>query len=676
MDITPRKGTTPLSSPKSSAAPDRSLSGSRETNENEQPIAQKPMTKNFMSPTISAASKASVPIRKKILAERNEISSSCESLTPHKASNPWSKTSSLNSISSCSGKLPISSYNAASECDNDQENRSFVDSSYKLYDPLTNDLAPRPTYLRYQPNRCRGTSLDTQKSDGNQGSLQQTQNLPNLPEKIDLEPDNDDDVVDTVEDDEEEMEEDVDREWSLKGVFKLLLLLGVFFLSGTNLSSRNPIVISGTGNVIRKNIFEAVFDEIYWSGNVYVNQPYSFVELAQREVNHELNAVEFVEDTVELSEVGIAEMEKTAEPQEGPSSDIDIDQDSIEVEVAQSVHGDEGKETMSTSAGEVSNSNEVNEEEVEGFDEHLQRDPDIEKNDAEQQNLEVLPDDISSTTSNEQNAAHPSSKFEPAEADKVEQVEKISQEQAGEVKASERVSEGAEEIGTEFEINLDTEIEPENAKVKDIGPSNAGIIAGVSAASVLLVASLVTIYVSRKPKASIETTPQAGKHKNPVIVSVEAELLEGKTETSVNVSSFLGPPLNDPSENPSQSHLERTPAIGSITQVSSLCGPKIELLGEMMIGEVRSSLRSYVRKNSKIEAEVSNTNLSKSVLPPAQPSLVDHSIADSPSCGGFTAEKKISKKRVEKDGEEVKKVVLTTPVRRSSRIRERIGMSP
>uniref|UniRef100_A0A0V0HUM2 Putative ovule protein n=1 Tax=Solanum chacoense TaxID=4108 RepID=A0A0V0HUM2_SOLCH len=75
-----------------------------------------------------------------------------------------------------------------------------------------------------------------------------------------------------------------------------------------------------------------------------------------------------------------------------------------------------------------------------------------------------------------------------------------------------------------------------------------------------------------------------------------------------------------------------------------------------------------------IEAEGSNTNISKGVvLPPAQPSVVE---TDSPSYGSFTAEKKILKKKVEKDGEEIKKVMLTTPVRRSSRIRDRIGMSP
>lgn len=593
------------------------------------------MTKNFMSPTISAASKASIPFRKKILAERNELPSSCESLPPNKATNLGSKTSSLNSTSHHSGKVPITSYSYASESDNDQENNSVVDSSYKPYDPLTNDLGPRPKYLRYQPNRRRGIFLDLQKSDDNQVSLQQAQDPSNLPEKYNLEPENAEDLVDRVEDDEEEMEEDVDREWSLKGLFKILLLLAVFFLSGSNLSSMDSVVSSGSGDMIRKNIFEAVFHEIYGSESVYMDQPeYSqsgFLELSQREVNYDVQAVESMEDIVELLEVESAEMEETTEPQEGLSADIN--QDSIEVEVAQSVHVDEEEQTMSTAAGEVTSSNEINEEEAEGSDEQLQRDQALEKNDLEQENIEVLLGDISSTNPNKP-------KLELAEADKkVEQVENTSQEQTEEVEISETVSEGAE--------------------VKEIGPSNPVFTIGVGAASVLLVASLVIIYVTRKPKASIGT-PQADLPKtSSVIASVEGEILEKKTETSAKVSS-LQEPLDDPSKNSRNSHLERTPAIVSITQASSLCeptkdaskeishisAPKIELLGEMMVGEVSSSLRSCVRKNSMIEAEGSNTSLSKSVLPPTQPSVVDHSITDSPSYGSFTAEKKILKKKV------------------------------
>ncbi|KAJ8553305.1 hypothetical protein K7X08_023983 [Anisodus acutangulus] len=318
------------------------------------------------------------------------------------------------------------------------------------------------------------------------GSLQQAEDSSNLPEKDNLELENDEDVVDGVEDDEEIEEEVVDRGMESERAFQ-------------------DSASVGSGDMIRKNIFEAVFHEIYGSGSVYLDQPEyfenGFLELmSQRETNDELKAVEFVEDTVGLLEVESAEMEKSV------------------------VHGDEEEETMSIAAGEVTSSNEVDEEEVKGSDAQLQKDPNM------KDQIPFL-DDISSTCT-----AHSSYKFEQAEADnKIEQ--KIS-----------------------------------------------------------------------------------------------------------------------------EAHLERTtPAIGSITQASSLCGPtkealkgishisapKIELLGEMMVREVSSSsLRSRVKKNSFIEAEGSNTNSSKVVLPPSQPSVVD--LTDSPSYGSFTAEKKDLK---EKGGE-------------------------
>ncbi|KAK4361862.1 hypothetical protein RND71_017103 [Anisodus tanguticus] len=433
-------GTTPLlSSPKPSTVPNRSLSGSRETNENEQPHDQKPMTKNFMSPTISASSKASVPIRKKTLAERNEISSSCESLPPHKASNLGSKTKSLNSTSHRSGKLPISSY------------------SYAL-------------------RNC----------NDNQGSLQQAEDSSNLPEKDNLVLENDEDVVDGVEDDEEIEEEVVDRGMESERAFQ-------------------DSASIGSGDMIRKNIFEAVFHEIYGSGSVYVDQPeYSengFLELmSQRETNDELKAVEFVEDTVGLLEVESAEMEKVTEPQEGLSADIDIvDLDSTEFEVTQE---------CCTCCRRIL---------IWRIRYHFLM------------TFQVLVLLIQATNLSKQKLTT-----------RLSRSKKSLRERAGEEKISETLSKGAEEIDTEFETsNLEIDIESENAEVKEFGPSNAVIIIGVSAASVLLVASLVIIYVTRKPKASIEI-PQTG---------VEGEPLERKTDTFVeNVSSLLEP-LNDPSEN-------------------------------------------------------------------------------------------------------------------------------
>lgn len=85
-----------------------------------------------------------------------------------------------------------------------------------------------------------------------------------------------------------------------------------------------------------------------------------------------------------------------------------------------------------------------------------------------------------------------------------------------------------EDRDAEFETrSFGIEIESEN-EVQEIGQNNT-VITGVSAALVLL-ASLVVIYVSRKARTLIESRP-AGIL-NPVIASVELELIEGQTETS------------------------------------------------------------------------------------------------------------------------------------------------
>lgn len=77
-----------------------------------------------------------------------------------------------------------------------------------------------------------------------------------------------------------------------------------------------------------------------------------------------------------------------------------------------------------------------------------------------------------------------------------------------------------------------------------------------------------------------------------------------------------------------------------------------------MVGEAsNSSHRSCVRKNNMIEEEEEETLIYLKVFHyPAQTSDAEHTIADSPSYGSFTAEKQILKKKVEKDGEEIKKV--------------------
>ncbi|CAL9009914.1 unnamed protein product [Prunus brigantina] len=109
---------------------------------------KKPMAKNYMSPTISATSKAIVS-RKNILGERNEASEPNFSNTlvekfPHIGTD--------NGNDSLSQALPLTP--SVFQCHDDGKAHSDSLSS-RPYDPITNYLSPRPQFLRYNPNRRR-----------------------------------------------------------------------------------------------------------------------------------------------------------------------------------------------------------------------------------------------------------------------------------------------------------------------------------------------------------------------------------------------------------------------------------------------------------------------------------------------------------------------------------------
>ncbi|KAL6285582.1 hypothetical protein ACE6H2_009972 [Prunus campanulata] len=109
---------------------------------------KKPMTKNYMSPTISAASKA-IASRNNILGERNETSEPNFSNTLVEKS-PHIGTD--NGNDSLSQALPLTP--SVFQCHDD--GNALSDSlSSRPYDPITNYLSPRPQFLRYNPNRRR-----------------------------------------------------------------------------------------------------------------------------------------------------------------------------------------------------------------------------------------------------------------------------------------------------------------------------------------------------------------------------------------------------------------------------------------------------------------------------------------------------------------------------------------
>ncbi|XP_021294657.1 uncharacterized protein LOC110424425 isoform X2 [Herrania umbratica] len=212
---------------------------------------KKETVKNFMSPTVSAASKASFR-RRKILAERNEspvsnFSNTYLSKPPNLDSKASPKTipkasqkNSPNLDPKANSKEPSSQKTPSSYSSRDET------PSPRPYDPLTNYLSPRPQFLRYNPNRrneiflrlkmedkeddevsvCSTSSFDSKKASGDEadsvssdGSLSEQEH-----EEFDIESD-------------EESEEEVG--WSLRGALKYLLVLVVLLLTTTYISSMN-----------------------------------------------------------------------------------------------------------------------------------------------------------------------------------------------------------------------------------------------------------------------------------------------------------------------------------------------------------------------------------------------------------------------------------------------------
>ncbi|GFZ08060.1 hypothetical protein Acr_19g0009970 [Actinidia rufa] len=262
-----------FSSSKPSSTPKFSTTGG--TNENDQNYdkigskcqnPKKSPMKYFMSPTISAASKVQAP-RKKILAERNEISNFSD---PH-----------LHTSQNLDSK-------PSSESGDDEQNNSVSDSSSKPYDPFMNYLSPRPKFLRYKPNRRNEIFLSQENEilkykDGSGAKAESSVDgsghsslIPTLQEGSEKQEGEEITIMteDDLDDDVDEEIEEFEKEncLSLKGVLKFLLVIAILFSSTLYISSMNsPIPIWGLKNgycEIHNHTLEVETSKIFEEGLV------------------------------------------------------------------------------------------------------------------------------------------------------------------------------------------------------------------------------------------------------------------------------------------------------------------------------------------------------------------------------------------------------------------------
>ncbi|KAI8529603.1 hypothetical protein RHMOL_Rhmol12G0237800 [Rhododendron molle] len=606
---------------------------------------KKPPIKHFMSPTVSAASKASAP-RNKVLVERNEALNSTE--THHNnTTNLYSKISPLCSTDSSVSNRVTPVQSRGSESDDDEHNTCVSDSSL-AYDPLTNFLSPRPKFLRYKPNRRReiflgeeneigkenvvsgvksNVRLDSQRGfvkqeDGenmtgneqDEGSgvkssaclasrrnISKEEKVPSSEESI---VDQKDEKInelngDHQEDDSDEEIEEFEKEENysvLKNVMEFLLVIGILFLSTIYICSMNSPSSSLTphalGNLkygyhqIQNYTSEVDFLEgrslsLVQTEGMQFNSSVGFEEEAKTEGN--------IKGLVEDKLVKVVDVEKTV----GFPSEENAESE----EVLDQLKEFELSETTEKS-------------------EYVQ----LEVEDKAETIKVVFDDGVEK---------------EVVEIKMEEGVEE------GLTKNADGISKGEVDLVMEFLLLL--------------------VMAALSLLGFRFCRKKTSLSIEKPLSESIlaEKTTSVG----PIVLPyVEEEHVE-KVESFVNPSSPL---LRSREE-----------------EFYQIRAPTVELLGEFVVGDVSSSIKSCGMKSKMMELEVSSSSVfqeketgSKAHVfsSPVKPPSSEFSTMNSPSYGSFTAEKKISKKEEGKGGE-VKSAAATT-VRRSSRLRSRAVMSP
>ncbi|KAL3840846.1 hypothetical protein ACJIZ3_025437 [Penstemon smallii] len=214
-----------------------------------------------------------------------------------------------------------------------------------------------------------------------------------------------------------------------------------------------------------------------------------------------------------------------------------------------------------------------------------------------------------------------------------------------------------EQIGSQEESLEVDEIGYDNEGEMEKSGLNTSMIIGVSVVSIIL-ASIAFLYHSNKARST-----SSAQQAQPVL---EKETTPLPTPIEKKVEFFARPSFRPPME-------EAPKELNHNINV-----PTVKLIGEIDVGELSSSLRSCGSKYEMMESEESNTTSffpKKSSVPqpfsssPTQPSPMEISTTSSHSHGSFTTEMKIVKKEGGKNGKA--KIEVVTPVRRSSRLRNR-----
>lgn len=706
------------------------------------PNPKKLTQKHYMSPTISAASKATVP-RKKILGERNEASESIFS-EPHvqKASNIESKLTFANPGTDVSDIPSPQGF----ESNGNEQNAVIAEGSLKPYDPLTNYLSPRPKFLRYKPNRRReiffrledeirvekdGLSISTSGSfESQKVSDEESDSGCDHGSLVSSSQEGSGQQEDEgIEESDEEIEEE--RGWSVKRVLEsllwfVLLVFSTLYISSMNFPAPSPSLQSFEGPRygccnIQNHTVEALVKTFDSGSHIWDQREEIQMGLDQRSqeaIDEWLKEEEMVQD-VKMGGVEIAEELNEVELEGGESEAIEVDEDEkkeVVGELREVLLVDPQAEDIKANCDnqrvftrEISDQMDENSEvQNAGTKEKFEAFKDYEAPSmSDGVGHHIIESDISNVLEEENDVW-------------LEATEEVNNEKAGDEEMIERNMEEMENvmqvISSERMDNVDPNTEilsleleedlEEGPKKKLETESLLKPVIGVLVFS-MIVAFLVLDFCFKRKKtigkdSSLIAKPCSGSlivEKNKTIekeslISIEQNETTRKDSLIVKpcIESVMAEKCSAVLPNREEAHIARADSFRShssfhpIKEVSKdyheSQAPSVELLGEFVVGEVSSSLRSCGVKNRRMESEESSYSVSTdkkswskshSVPVQSQSAFSEFSSRDSHSNGRFTAEQKVMKKEEGKDGEVTE---ITTPVRRSSRIRNRSVMSP
>lgn len=646
------------------------------------PNPKKLTQKHYMSPTISAASKAIIP-KKKILAERNEASESIFSEpVVQKTSNIESKTTSSNPVMEKSNIASPQGFEP-----NGNEKNVVADGSLRPYDPLTNYLSPRPKFLRYKPNRRQEIlhRLENEIPEGKDG-LSSTSGSSESQKVSDEESDSgsghgslisstqegsrqqEHEEIEESDGENEEVEEE--KVWSVKRVLEslfwfVLLVISTSYISSMNSPEPSPSLQSFEGPKygyceIQNRTLEAFMAKKVESGSSIWDQrdelQMALDQVSQKADDEWIKEEEMVQD-VKMGGVDIVEefgeVIKLGEVLDLQAEDIEANCDHQRMFTSE-ISGQIDENSELQNAGTI--------EKFEAFQDY--KAPSL----SDGVDHHIMESDISNVLEEENDVW-------------VKEAEEVVNEKSGDEEMVGRKMEGMENVtikagevinngDTDTEIlNFEVEEELEEGLRKQLETDSLlKLVIGVSVFS-MIVAFLVLGFHFKRKKALRKDSSLIAKPCSEVLIvekeKKDSSLIPIEKNKTTRKDSFIVKPCTESGmgdkcssellgesfrSHPSFHPMEEVPKHDYESRA-----PSVELLGEFEVGEVSSSLRSSGVKNRRMEIEesskysVSTEKKSGSKAHPipvqSQSTCSEFSAGESHSYGRFTAERKIVKVR-------------------------------